>query len=231
MTDAAKRLGSAPIVTLSYEDLERFDREHPNPILLDCVESAFGPNGLGILAVVGIPRFPEMRAELLPLAAELPRLPELSDCERPDLHYSYGWSHGKEKLGASGALDVSKGSYYADPFRDDSDAIPPSQNVWPRSIELRGPFVEMSGLIARTGLFLANVCDAYCQTRWSGSGVSLKLHDTLKRSTNAKGRLLHYFEMTESYDVENNERLWCGWHNDHGERSPACDSRCSLFTC
>jgi hypothetical protein len=219
MTDAANPLDPAPVVTLSYEDLERFDPEHPNAILLERVESAFGPSGLGILTVVGIPGFPERRAELLPLAAKLPHLPELSDCERPDLHYSYGWSHGKEKLGTSGAPDVAKGSYYADPFREDPSATTSAKNVWPRSIDLRKPFVEMSALVARTGLLLAKVCDAYCRSR-SGGAVNLKLHDTLERSTNAKGRLLHYFDMSESDGANENEQLWCGWHNDHGELKP-----------
>jgi hypothetical protein len=223
---------SAQIVEISYTDLARFDESNPNPLLVESVARAFGSDCLGIVAVTEIPSFGEKRSRLLPLASRLPALPDLAECERPDLHYSVGWSHGKEQL-RPGVPDLAKGSYYADPFREGNDSSTtnegaagsnndPSENnapsnVWPRSLNLREPFLEMSGVVAETGRLLAKVCDCYCRQH----GVDLALHETLTRSSNAKGRLLHYFDTrsdeSTAVDAPTEERLWCGWHSDHGK--------------
>jgi hypothetical protein len=225
---------SAQIVTVSYSDLITFDESNPNELLVESVARAFGSDGLGILAVTDIPHLDEKRRQLLPLAARLPALPDLAECERPDLHYSFGWSHGKEQL-RPGVPDLAKGSYYADPFREvtpeaddekggsnDPSKNNASHNVWPRSLQLREPFLEMSVVVAETGRLLSKVCDCYCRRR----GVDLALHETLTRSTSAKGRLLHYFDMNSGSSANAaaaatgaraaEEQLWCGWHNDHG---------------
>jgi hypothetical protein len=235
---------SAQIVTVSYSDLITFDESNPNELLVESVARAFGSDGLGILAVTDIPNLDEKRRHLLPLAARLPALPDLAECERPDLHYSFGWSHGKEQL-RPGVPDLAKGSYYADPFREEGPTPAAEQptnndmkggsnepsknnashNVWPRSLQLREPFLEMSVVVAETGRLLAKVCDCCCRRH----GVDLALHETLTRSTSAKGRLLHYFDMSSGSSANAaaatgapaaEEQLWCGWHNDHGRPSP-----------
>merc|ERR1712226_1115022 len=62
--------------------------------------------------------------------------------------------------------------------------------------------------MGETGRLLSAVCDEYCRQQ----GVKLRLQQTLKRSMNAKGRLLHYFATQDP----SNEETWCAWHNDHG---------------
>ena len=60
----------------------------------------YGYDGLGILAVRGVPGLAEARAALLPLAARVAALPPatLATYERPKAFYAIGWSHGKEQL-------------------------------------------------------------------------------------------------------------------------------------
>ena len=78
------------------------------------VASAFGPNGLGVLAVTNVPAaLTAKRRRLLRLGQKLGTLPDdvLKQYERPELCYCAGWSRGREKF--RGQLDVAKGSWYA----------------------------------------------------------------------------------------------------------------------
>lgn len=72
---------------------------------------AFGPAGLGICTVAGVPGFPELRAALLPLAARLAALPAEARTryEDPASRYNFGWSCGVEAL-EGGQPDDRKGA-------------------------------------------------------------------------------------------------------------------------
>lgn len=80
---------------------------------------AYGPGGLGICGVRGVPGLEEARRRLLPLAHRLAQLPTevLERYERPEAHYCVGWSRGREKF--KGLPDMAKGSFYANPMWDD----------------------------------------------------------------------------------------------------------------
>jgi hypothetical protein len=67
-------------------------------VVLEAIERAFGRSGLGIVAVSDIPQYDELRRHLLPLAAQIPNLPDLSDVISPESLYSVGWSRGKERV-------------------------------------------------------------------------------------------------------------------------------------
>jgi hypothetical protein len=88
----------------------------PSPLLPP--QKGFGPDGLGIVTVSGVPRFPELRGRLLPLAAALAGLPDAVKARLEDAgsNYNVGWSHGKEAL-EGGRPDLLKGSFYANPCR------------------------------------------------------------------------------------------------------------------
>lgn len=78
------------------------------------VAAAFGPDGLGVLAVTGVPpELTEKRLKLLGLARKLGTLPgdELARFERPELYFCAGWSRGREKF--RGKVDTAKGSWRA----------------------------------------------------------------------------------------------------------------------
>ena len=61
-----------------------------------CPLQAFGPGGLGICTVSGVPGFVEVRQALLPLAAQLAALPDAvkAALEDPASRYNFGWAHG-----------------------------------------------------------------------------------------------------------------------------------------
>jgi hypothetical protein len=83
------------LVTVSHASLT-----DPSADLSAAIEAAFGPEGLGIIVVDGVPGYGEARAALLPLASRLASLPAdvLAGMEDPLSHWNFGWSHGKEKL-------------------------------------------------------------------------------------------------------------------------------------
>jgi isopenicillin N synthase-like dioxygenase len=99
-------------------------------------------------------------------------------------------------------------------------------NVWPASLPvLRTAVCDMGQTVQKVGCLLAKVCDAYCHAHH----VPTHLHEILSQSLNAKARLLHYFHTAptasvpenkdERMDGDDDEQLWCGWHNDHGTYS------------
>jgi isopenicillin N synthase-like dioxygenase len=223
----------APIVTISYNELVSFDSDDPDDNLVLKVGESFGSNlnCLGILAVTDIPNFSSQRQALLPLASKLPALPDLDAVIRSETLFSTGWSHGKECL-VPGRPDVAKGSFYGNPRTESflKDLIARdgqaelwnklaiqhpefyADNVWPESLPiLREAFKNMGQTLLHVGVLVAAVCDVYCHRH----GVETHFRDTLLRSLNCTGRLLHYFDMSENNSKEK-DAMWCGWHNDHG---------------
>ena len=90
------------LVTVLYAALR-----DPGADLSAEIEAAFGPEGLGIIVVDGVPHYAAARAALLPLASRLSALPSeaLAAMEDAASHWNFGWSHGKETLesGRTGA--------------------------------------------------------------------------------------------------------------------------------
>lgn len=232
-----------------YQDLVNFDASQDTPqntALLESIGRAFGASekSLGILAVEGVPEFASKRQALLKEAYHLAHLSPtaLQACERPDALFSVGWSHGREFL--NGKPDTAKGSFYANPWtnslikhltqqypekmdywKQEAAAKPEcyADNVWPEDLpSLEKYFMELGQIMGNTGILVAAVCDAYCRKH----NVELGLQQTLQRSRNSKGRLLHYFakdapapsdEKKQDADDESDSfDSWCGWHNDHG---------------
>eukprot|EP01117_Protostelium_nocturnum_P020393 TRINITY_DN9148_c0_g1_i1.p1 TRINITY_DN9148_c0_g1~~TRINITY_DN9148_c0_g1_i1.p1 ORF type:complete len:372 (+),score=125.40 TRINITY_DN9148_c0_g1_i1:66-1181(+) len=218
------------VVVIPYEDLVREDSD-----LSGLIERAFGFDGIGILAVRGVPGFVEKRKALLPLSQKFATLPDAvkEKTVHKESTYSFGWSHGKEQL--EGKPDFSKGSYYNNPVFDrpfdDEELIKkyPSfahPNIWPKEDlpELEHAFKDLGTLIVNVGLLLSRHCDAFVSKN-SPSYTPGKLTRIIKESKTAKARLLHYFPLTkeqasqvENTTVSEEEYMssWCGWHNDHG---------------
>ncbi|KAF0684934.1 Aste57867_23178 [Aphanomyces stellatus] len=197
------------------------------------IEDAFGPNGLGILAVSNVPDLEARRLRCLPLAFQVANLPDAvkAKYELQKAYYSFGWSHGKESL--QGKPDYSKGSYYNNPRMnrptDDETLMEkyPSMyhpNVWPTEElpALEPAFMQLGQLIMDTGLLIAKQCDTYVQSKCATYEAG-KLHTRIAASRVPCGRLLHYFALDQaklpppSTDAitEADFSNWCGWHNDH----------------
>ena len=85
----------------------------------------------------------EKRQRLLPLSRRFANLPSGTKAKyvHPESFYSFGWSHGKEKL-AGGRPDVTKGSFYNNPTTnrpfDDEDIIAEYPSVRPSYIHTAG---------------------------------------------------------------------------------------------
>lgn len=77
--------------------------------LHDEIEKAYGYDGLGLLVVDDVPQLPQLRQALLPLALKFAKLPDdvKERYSHPESNYSFGWSHGKEKL-RRGRYDIFK---------------------------------------------------------------------------------------------------------------------------
>lgn len=132
----------------------------------DQIERAYGVDGCGILTVKNVPGLVEARKCLLPLAKDFATLDEATKLkyENKETFYSFGWSHGKEKL--QGKPDISKGSYYANPQYDepttDAELIKKypafvHPNIWPKEDlpQLEPAFKNLGQLIVDVGTLVA----------------------------------------------------------------------------
>ncbi|KAL4443947.1 hypothetical protein ABPG75_011684 [Micractinium tetrahymenae] len=218
-------------VVFQYADLA-----NPDADVSALVEEAFGPGGLGICTVAGVPGFPELRRALLPLAARLAALPAevRARYEDPGSRYNFGWSCGVETL-EGGQPDDRKGSWYANPLLDEPAAGQPQlaarfpgfcrPNLWPRGElpELEGAFKALGRLVIQVGLLLTHHCDKYVAAK-AGAQLRRSLHSILADSPCPKGRLLHYFAPPAAENTSSNGAAapaepaanWCGWHYDNG---------------
>jgi len=220
----------SPVAKIDYQDLVN------NADLSASLKAGFGPEGLGIIVVSGVPNFVEKRQRLLPLARKFAMLSDevKAKYEHAASHYNFGWSHGKEVL--AGKPDYAKGSYYANPLYDqpfdDADLVArfPSfcaPNIWPKEDlpELEPAFKDLGKLICETGFLLAKHCDALVKAELPTYPEN-RLYNIISKSRTAKARLLHYFPTTveqskKSVDVDGS---WCGWHNDHGSLTGLCSA-------
>lgn len=224
-TDAAARPWiKAPVIMLEWEELTA---PTTSPALLAKLEAAYGYDGLGILAVRGVPGYVPARAAALPQAHAFGSLPEAVKAKYVDeaSTYSFGWSHGKERL-EGGRLDTAKGSYYNNPVHDapfahDAAVVAAhpsfaSPNIWPDEADapgFTGAYKALARLIVDAGAQLARHVDAYVASVEPAypPQPGLALADVVSRCRTHKARLLYYFptdgvETGDGSDVSS----WCG---------------------
>lgn len=218
-------------VTIDYTDLI-------NPecsiTVIDRIEEGLGTDGLGIIGIRNVPGFVEKRERLLPLASRLCLMPEhiQKTWEDPESSFNVGWSFGKETL-KNGMKDSRKGSWYANPLCDQvtEDATLLTEypsytrpNIWPSEHvpDLEGAFKELGTVVYRIGMRILELC--------GGDG---RLADCASDVQCARGRLLCYLphdtnrnHTTQTAEEEDhddeNARMWCAWHKDHGSLTGLC---------
>jgi hypothetical protein len=165
--------------------------------LLDKLQLAFGPHGLGFLEVINIPSaMVELRSKLLPMAEQLANLAptELQMLERPEQDWTVGWSQGKEHF-TDGTYDMAKGSFYINPYFASEQDNP---NVYPPSLQpqLEERLMTMTRFMSKVGRWFGKLCDLYLQ-RESGSDIALDDPWTISKSLASglafKARLLYYY--------------------------------------
>ncbi|PWZ10695.1 hypothetical protein Zm00014a_026928 [Zea mays] len=202
---------SVRAVTIPFADLKDRGKD-----LGGFIEEGFGPQGLGIVSIAGVPGYPELRKRLLRLAP------------RHVVLHSRG--------------NTAKGSYFANPVFDvpttDDELVTryPSYcrpNIWPKDHlpELEIAFKGLGKLMLEVGLMLAHHCDRYVIQRGVGQYIGESLEKTLARSRCPKGRLLYYFP--KSFSKQDEVSSWCGWHTDYGFLTDSfmhAGLTCGLFT-
>ncbi|KAK9830749.1 hypothetical protein WJX74_005164 [Apatococcus lobatus] len=206
------------ITCISYEELTSGTAHQ----LCTKLQQGFGTGGLGIVTISDVPGLSQLRARLLPMAAQLASLPEavLTGLEDPDSNHNFGWARGKEAL-EDGRPDLNKGSFYANPTVDRHTedkhllSMYPGfcrPNIWPANDlpELREAFRELGLLIIHVGCLLADHCGRMVAEHFPGTSAD-RLHNSIASSPCSKGRLLHYYP---SHATSVAEASWCGWHTD-----------------
>lgn len=204
--------------------------------MASALERAYGSEGLGILLVRDVPDLAAKRQGLLPLARAFANLKEevKAKYEDGESHFSFGWSHGKEKL-SNGAFDTFKGSFYNNPLEnrpcDDAELMKqhPSYlrpNVWPTDDlpALEPAFMDLGTCIVNVGRELLRHCDAYVRARRKGGDVA-SIERTVADSRCHKARLLYYFPMSADDAAGKEQDAWCGWHTDHGSLTGLVSAR------
>jgi isopenicillin N synthase-like dioxygenase len=213
-------------VVLDYNDLVN------NVDLSQEIKKAFGFDGAGLLVVKNVPGFVEARGTLLPISKKFAELEDSvkEKYVKEDTFYSFGWSHGKEKL-QGGKPDTSKGSYYNNPQYDKPIDDPKiiaeypafaHPNIWPTEDmpEMENAFKTLGQLMVKVGTLVARQCDTYISSMAPLYSKN-SFETVIETSKCCKARLLHYYPMNqEEIDSHNNSSnqfsSWCGWHNDHG---------------
>jgi isopenicillin N synthase-like dioxygenase len=197
--------------------------------LTEKVAEAFGPNGLGVIAVRGVPGFFDEYRSVLKQAHGLAHLDTKAKAKLEDKKslYNAGWSFGKEKLGDK--PDKAKGSFYFNPLNDTPGTtmtdeqneaypffLPP--NRWPAALPDLKPACQKLGHTVHgvTGL-LAKQVDALAKKKipdYPHADCGL-LGDTMSSTIKCKGRLLYYYPVKKQV-ARGKEDGWIGWHNDSG---------------
>jgi isopenicillin N synthase-like dioxygenase len=205
------------VVTVEWSELN-----DPSVDLQKQIKEAFGRDGLGVIAIRGVPDWEELLTETLPLAHKLVNLPKesLAKLEHPDSLYNVGWSFGKEKLGDK--PDTKKGSFYFNPLTDDPRPELREKYPWcmPANIWPDEELPALSQCTKRLGRRMHEVVISLALHVDKLTGV--KLSDELLHSQKAKGRMLYYYPLTaEDLSKEGEGKRgdgdgWIGWHNDSG---------------
>lgn len=208
--------------------------ELSNGLQLELLETAFGPESLGIIIIKDLPQeYHVLRLKVLKsmsLLANLPEL-ELKKLESPESLWLTGWSCGKEFLKSTGGPDTNKGSFYVNcAFHKDAALEGPelalvdefenfktytTPNIWPpQDAEGLECFQEnvkkLVNMIINVAEKVAENCDRYIEGSHSNYPKGF-LKRVVRDSTCSKARLLHYFPMSKGGDSDD----WCGEHLDH----------------
>jgi isopenicillin N synthase-like dioxygenase len=205
---------SSDVVVIQYDDLldPRFD-------FSTAINAAFGPDGLGVIAIRGIPKWETLTGSSIPLAHKLVNLPSsaLKSLEHEASLFNSGWSFGKEKLGD--VPDTKKASFYFNPLCDDPRpdirekypwALP--ANRWPTDDlpEFELECKQLGSVMHSVVVSLAKRIDEL----QLGTPIATEMETALK----AKGRMLYYYPLSDCdlKAVAAKPDGWIGWHNDSG---------------
>ena len=203
------------VVILEYSELVK----GPAQDIAERILSAYGPDGLGVVAIRGIPNWIEMVEESIPLAHDLVSLPKETLCslEHEASLFNSGWSFGKEKLGDK--PDTKKASFYFNPLSD--DPRPETRDQFPWALPAnRWPTKDLPDFercCKKLGSAMHSVVVALAR-QIDAMNLGTKISNEMETSLKAKGRMLYYFPLSQEdlSDTQFKPDGWIGWHNDSG---------------
>jgi hypothetical protein len=184
----------ANVVIVEWDDLMMLQQQQHNhqitdesvvtaklKIIQDAIERSYCRNGIGIMAVRGVPNFVPLKDQFLiqahTLATQLTEEYREENLTDVASLYNAGWSYGKEQLGHDKPPDTSKGSFYYNPIVDtpgtEQDRIqyPFSYpcNKWPNE-EMIPNFQQnakdMGVLLKLVAIEIAKHLDVYVQEKF-----------------------------------------------------------------
>lgn len=191
-------------ITISYNDI--LSKKNLN----NEIKNAFGLDGLGIILIKDLPVFECERLNILSSIKKFAELPDNIKSKYIDSksNYSFGWSHGKEKM-KKNEFDKSKGSFYNNIGTNCNE----NQNIWPDEIpDFKEKLNKMASLQIRIGLEISKLLDNYLFDITNGIHKKNTFYNLLEKNNNFKARALHYFPCENEKNIDN----LCGWHLDHG---------------
>eukprot|EP00056_Hartaetosiga_gracilis_P023009 m.34723 g.34723 ORF g.34723 m.34723 type:complete len:368 (-) comp9945_c0_seq1:54-1157(-) len=209
--------------TIKYEDLVNGVEEATK-----IVESSYGPDGMGLLAVVDLPEhFVATREHVHDVIRKFASLSteEKNTFEVPPF-FQRGWDHGHELM-KDGTPDKLKGSFYFNPVQDQFEDVDEKlldqyttfygTNLFPTE---QVPNFEKSvkkcaNFMCEVGALIARECDKVVSTAHGDEEVKPVLENIVREGKHHAARCLYYFPIdkktVDSIPVDG----WCGWHNDH----------------
>jgi len=218
-----RRQAACEVATVSVEELRAANEANSND--LDVVlDSAFGADGLGLICLTGGEDFQDMvrriRAELLPLALTLERLPE-SDKD------TIAERGTRNVNNYSSGIDGARSGLYFHPVTDTPgdclpDGIDPeptfyTPNLWPDNglPELRERARAAMPALVEAGRQLALAVDRRCQAAFEGyrPGTLASLVGA-PEACNHKCRLICYHEYSSEEQRAKNKGMWAPPHKD-----------------
>lgn len=111
---ASSALRSVNIIQIPYSKLLQQNSDD----MLEIIEKAYSENGIGSLAISGVPGYHEHRKRALLMAYQLANLPKEAreKLERPEHFFQVGWEHGE--YGFLDGRDAYMGSFFSNPLND-----------------------------------------------------------------------------------------------------------------
>lgn len=209
-----------PVESVSLQSLSSASDK---PSVQDSIKCAFGREGTGIIFVHDLP--PEYHLHRKQLLNDGNKIPSLNDDEIGRLNLYYSSGPNNERL----SMSLFANPIYDDPTLGDSELSKKypynmASNNWPSSNTLRhfeDSFKYLGNLMNETAIKLASHMDEIVITEkngcYKGNLIVPSLSTILQKSRSAKGRLLHYFPLSESNscgETLDPEKMWLGFHND-----------------
>ena len=127
---ATTAVKSVQILQVPYEVLSNSNKSDD---ALEYIDKAYSDNGIGTLAISGVPGYADKRRNTLFEAWKLANMPQESreKLERPEHFYQVGWEHGE--YGFKDGRDAYMGSFFSNPLRDSFIGEDGNEwhNAWP----------------------------------------------------------------------------------------------------